>query len=148
MQMAPTFRIFFLLIGCFIATNCLAQVGPAPREPVSGQHGDPFPPTNLVYQWNYVCPQANGARCQATIGEANFTSQVISFDMYLFAFTSATYIPPPAPLSYYYEVTSVTSNNGATTTKAISPFPTTFSVTGMNLVKPSGNVKTKIGREP
>ena len=90
----------------------------------------------------------NWARCQATIGEANFTSQVISFDIYLFAFTTATLTSSEPPLSYYYEVTSVTSNNGATTTKAISPFPTTFSVTGMNLVKPASNLKTKIDREP
>jgi hypothetical protein len=146
--MAPMFRIFFFLIGCFIAANCFAQVALAPCDSAPGNHGDPFPLANLVYQWNYVCPQANGARCQATIGEANFTSQVISFDIYLFAFTNATFASSESPLSYYYEVTSVTSNNGATTTKAISPFPTTFSVTGMNLVKPASNVKTKIDREP
>ena len=75
--------------------------------------------------------------------------QVISFDIYLFAFTTATLTSSEPPLSYYYEVTSVTSNNGATTTKAISPFPTaSSSVTGMNLVKPASNLKTKIDREP
>jgi hypothetical protein len=72
-------------------SHCREQVAPAARDSVPGNHGDPFPLTNLVYQWNYVCPQPNGARCQATIGEANFTSQVISFDIYLFAFTNATF---------------------------------------------------------
>jgi hypothetical protein len=112
--MARVFGIFSFLIGCVVAANCLAQVAPDPRDSVPGNHGDPFPLTNLVYQWNYVCPQANGARCQATIGEANFTYQVISFDIYLFAFTNATFMSREPALSYYYEVTSVTSNNGAT----------------------------------
>jgi hypothetical protein len=103
-QMAHILRIFFFLIGCVIAANCSAQVAPAPRDLVPGLRGDPFPLASLVYQWNYTCPNPNGAGCVSGIGPGS----AISLTLDLFAFTPGSI----ETWTYYYDFVALVVQGG------------------------------------